>query len=90
MDITMRTPPKVKDDDGNTVQTRMLEITLRFDLTVPNVWITNSKLPSVVEAATIAAKRALKDTYGTEGTAEGDWRYVYGPWASGRVIDQGD
>ena len=66
----------------------MLEITLRFDLTVRNITIKGSKLPGIVEAAAAAGQRALKDAYGTEGTVEGDWRYVYGPWAFGRVIDE--
>jgi hypothetical protein len=88
MDVTVKGPPELKYDDGARVQPRMLEITLRFDLTVPHATITVSRLPGIVEAAAAAGQRALKDAYGIEGAVEGDWRYVYGPWAFGRVIDE--
>jgi hypothetical protein len=88
MDVTVKAPPEMKYDDGAKVQPRMLEITLRFDLTARNVAITGNKLPGIVEAAAAAGQRALKDAYGTEGIVEGDWRYFYGPWAFGRVINE--
>jgi hypothetical protein len=88
MDITMKVAPEMKYDDGTRIQPRMLEITLRFDLTVRNVTITGKRLSGIVEAAATAGQHALKDAYGTEGTVEGDWRYFYGPWSSGRVIGE--
>jgi hypothetical protein len=88
MDVTMKIPPEKKYNDGTKVQPRMLEITLRYDLTVQNSTITGKPLPGIVEAAATAGQRALKDAYGIEGTVEGDWRYFYGPWSSGRVIGE--
>ena len=73
MDVTVKAPPEMKYDDGAKVQPRMLEITLRFDLTARNVAITGNKLPGIVEAAAAAGQQGGGQDagHGHQGTSTG-------------------